>query len=74
MTALQKALERERSAQKNVSAVLKRHFSPGTRLYWKMGEHFQRGEVIYTGGQRIKVHNDRTGREYLINADRIVED
>ena len=71
--ALARALERERKAEDDVERVLRRDYPLGAQLKWKRGS-LQSGVVLQHGqGDRIKVRNERTGREFWIYAFSVVE-
>lgn len=71
--ALARALKDRDKAETEVDRVLKRDYPPGTEVTWsKNGVHD--GIVIMNGdGDRIKVRNQKTNREFWIYAYTIIE-
>lgn len=71
--ALKEALDRRKKAEDDVERVLRRDYPPDTEVEWKKnGLH--EGVVLANGlGDRIKVRNRSTGREFWIYAYCIVD-
>jgi hypothetical protein len=71
--ALARAIDCRDKAERRVDLVLKRDYPPETSLKW-MRNGLHEGVVIQNGyGDRIKVKNDRTGKELWIYAWNITE-
>lgn len=71
--ALARALTDRSKAEAQVDRILKRDYPPGAEVVWKKnGIH--KGIVIQNGyGDRIKVKNERTNREFWVYAYTIIE-
>jgi hypothetical protein len=71
--ALAVALERRREAEAEVERVLRRDYPPGTTLSWKKNGIHEGVVSDKASGDRIKVKNERTNREFWIYAYCIVD-
>lgn len=71
--ALALALERRLEAEKQVERVLRRDYPPGTRVTWKKSGIHEGVILDDASGDRVRVRNARTGREYWIYAYCLVE-
>lgn len=71
---LAKALAERARAEKNIESALKKEYPPGAPIRWaRNGVHS--GSVILNGYiDRIKVRNERTGRELWVYADAVLSD
>jgi hypothetical protein len=74
---LKEALAAISLAKADAEQVLREEFPVGWRVSWDCGHRSMGadGSVIEHGhGLRLKVHNDYTGRDYWITADKIFGD
>lgn len=71
--ALVVALERRREAEDRVEHVLRRDYPPGTPVSWKKNGIHEGIVLDKASGDRVKVKNERTNREFWIYAYCIVE-
>lgn len=71
--SLRVALRRRDDAEKLIEMALKRDYKPGMSVAWERnGMHF--GAVVMNGyGDKIKVRNRNTGKEFWIYAAAIKE-
>lgn len=67
------ALKARGDANEKIAEILKRKYPPGCSLAWEYNGIPQQGVVVRNGyGDRIKVRNFHSGKEYWIYAYRIV--
>ena len=64
------ALQEVREAEKRAAIVMLNHYPVGSDVAWDRGGHTQYGTILvtnnYRAGDRFKVRNDATGKEYWI--------
>ncbi len=64
------ALQEVREAEKRACAVILKNYPAGSDVAWARGRHTQYGTVLFTSdyraGDRFKVRNDATRKEYWI--------
>jgi hypothetical protein len=72
-SSLTKALELRRKASDAIAAAMKSRYGSGARISWnRHGVHT--GSVVMLGYEdRVKVRNERTGKEFWIYAHDILE-
>lgn len=71
--ALAVALERRREAEDKVERTLRRDYPPGAKVVWKKNGVHEGIVLDKASGDRIKVKNEQTHREFWIHAYCIVE-
>lgn len=69
---IEEALVARRVAERRVELELAIAYPAESPIEWMVGEHRQRGTVIRTAQDRVRVYNHRTGRESWIYASRTV--
>ena len=71
--ALRSMLQKRRLAEEAVAEILKRDYRIGDDVEWTVnGVHF--GKVVMHGyGDRVKVENEKSGRQRWITAAQICE-
>ncbi len=67
---LKEALVARREAERQVELELAIAYPAESPIEWMVGEHRQRGTVVRTAMDRVRVYNHRTGRESWIHASR----
>ena len=60
------------AAQQRLNDTITEICAPGTNVTYGDGRHQQSGVVIRTAGARVRVRNNRTGKEYYIHAYRLL--
>lgn len=65
---LQKALGRERNAASEVVRVMERDYPVGSEIEWERGGLHGGTVLSHSRGTRIKVRNEKTGREVWVTA------
>jgi hypothetical protein len=71
--ALAVALSRRHEAEVEVERILRRDYPPGTPVSWKKNGIHEGVVLDKASGDRIKVKNERTNREFWIYAYCIVD-
>ncbi len=70
---LKKAVGREVSAAEEVVRVMERDYPVGSEIEWNRGGLHGGTVLSHSRGSRIKVRNERTGRELWITAYHIAD-
>jgi hypothetical protein len=66
--ALTKAIDEHKKTAAEMVRVLKRDYPEGGPIRWDRNGIHSGTVVMHSGGKRIKVRNERTGKEFWIYA------
>ena len=64
---------RVHDAEKALHTAIEERFAPGARVHVRWGDHKVKAVALSTAWGRVEVRNEATGREYWVDATRLVE-